>query len=550
MKRYILSSLFAVILLFASSCNDYLDMTPTNSNSDKMIYANAEYTGLAINRFYHFFDVMGQFDTGQSSVGLTEGMTETLKYGCTTLNAHMWFANGVAYGTEVTDAHSVAYFLGQWDNLYSYISEVNVALSNIEKYGTYDAKQKTVYIGECRLLRGFLYFELLKRHKQCVLRTENLEVDYQNNIPLSSETDCWEFVYQDMKFAAANLPDKSADGRLTNGAAYGLLSRAMLYAERWQDAFDAAKSVIDLNLYDLTDDYQTAWSKTRVDGNTESIIEYEYNFNGVTHSFDNNFTPGGDAGTVQSGLGTPTQEMVEQYESKTGTKIDWSMWHTANATTQTPPYDQLEPRFAATIIYNGCTWKGRTMNTTIEGGKDGYIAWREKPQTGGKTTTGYYLRKLVNENHDLTVNSKSTQPWIALRYAEVLLNYAEAACHLNKATEAKWALNDKIRHRVSLPAKGSSGEALLAAVRQERRIELAYEGQLYWDMRRWKLADKEYSGKRVHGFRIEKIAGELVYNYVDCDGQDRFFSPKLYQIALPTSEMDNNTAVHQFDVWK
>ena len=139
---------------------------------------------------------------------------------------------------------------------------------------------------------------------------------------------------------------------------------------------------------------------------------------------------------------------------------------------------------------------------------------------------------------------------IALRYSEVLLNYAEAACHLGKDAEAKKALNDQIRNRVGLPAKQLNGVDLLDAVRHERKVELAYEGQLLWDMRRWKLAAAEYSNYRVHGMQITKVAGELVYTYVECDDQDRVISQKLYQIPIPTSELDNNIAVQQFDVWK
>jgi hypothetical protein len=491
MKKYTLLSLIACVALLLNSCNSYMDLTPTNSQSDKMLFADANYTELAVNRFYHFIDAMGQFDVGQSSVGLTEGMTETLKYGCTTLNTHMWFANQIAYAEDGLPASTAAFFLGSWDLLYGYISQVNIAIRNIDKYAAYDDATKTRLLAECRFFRGWLYFEILKRSKQCILRTEDLDNTYQYNMPLSSEADCWQYVYDELEFAATNLPETSATGRLTKYAAYGMLSRAMLYAERWQDAFDAASAVIKSGKYSLTADYKTAWSTTAAQGNTESIIEYQYNLSGVTHSFDLNFSPGGDAGIVTGALGTPTQEMVEMYEKANGTQVDWSEWDnaTTTATTATPPYDELEPRFAETIIYNGCTWKGRTMNiTTDAASKDGYIAWKEKPQTGGKTTTGYFLRKLVDETHDMSVNDRATSPWIALRYAEVLLNASEAAYHISgKEADARTYMN-QVRARVNLPQRNYSGTDLLAAIQHERKVELAFEGQLYWDMRRWKLS--------------------------------------------------------------
>src|SRR5574344_415190 len=292
MKKYTLLSLIACVALLLNSCNSYMDLTPTNSQSDKMLFADANYTELAVNRFYHFIDAMGQFDVGQSSVGLTEGMTETLKYGCTTLNTHMWFANQIAYAEDGLPASTAAFFLGSWDLLYGYISQGNIAIRNIDKYAAYDDATKTRLLAECRFFRGWLYFEILKRSKQCILRTEDLDNTYQYNMPLSSEADCWQYVYDELEFAATNLPETSATGRLTKYAAYGMLSRAMLYAERWQDAYDAASAVIKSGKYSLTADYKTAWSTTAAQGNTESIIVYQYDVSGVIHCFDINFSPG------------------------------------------------------------------------------------------------------------------------------------------------------------------------------------------------------------------------------------------------------------------
>ena len=122
-----------------------------------------------------------------------------------------------------------------------------------------------------------------------------------------------------------------------------------------------------------------------------------------------------------------------------------------------------------------------------------------------RTTTGYYLRKLVDEKHTDLQTNKSTQPWVAIRLAEVYLNKAEALYRLNKTAEALSYVN-KIRERVGLPQKqGLIGEDLFKAIRQERKVELSYEGLLYWDMLRWRLADKEYNNYRVHGLSLIHI---------------------------------------------
>lgn len=166
----------------------------------------------------------------------------------------------------------------------------------------------------------------------------------------------------------------------------------------------------------------------------------------------------------------------------------------------------------------------------------------------GRTTTGYYLRKMLNEGY--TDYSKAcTQPWIAIRLAEVILNHAEA-CYMLGADGANDDLR-QIRERVGLPYSNKSGEALMAAIRQERKIELYCEGHHYWDMRRWKLAHTAYSGQnsRVHGLKIEKQGAEFIYTYVDCDRKDRLFEEKLYRIPLPETELSNNSAVKQFPEW-
>ncbi len=105
--------------------------------------------------------------------------------------------------------------------------------------------------------------------------------------------------------------------------------------------------------------------------------------------------------------------MVESYEDKNGNKVDWSEWH--GTTTKEPPYDQLEPRFAATIIYRGCTWKGRVMDCSVGGTNGAFMAYREQSYSYGKTTTGYFLRKLLDEKLIDVKGTKSSQAWVEIR---------------------------------------------------------------------------------------------------------------------------------------
>lgn len=556
MKKYIKLALvlMGVSLVGCSDWDSFLDTTPTGSVSDKLVWSKPEYAELNINSFYHIIDALGQFDTAQTAVGISEGMTDILKYGSTSLNTHMWFANEMAY-MSAPSASSASYYLGNWSWAYGKLTSLNQALSNLHEYKENFTEQEwNRFTAEVRFFRGWVYFELMKRYEEIIIYDYDM-TQIKANMPLSPEKDGWDMVEKDLLYASEHLPSITAAGsRVSKEAADALLSRAMLYAERWDVAAKAAKRVIDSNNFSLTEDYTTAWSKTRAQGNTESILEYEYNREGVTHNFDDNFTPGGDPGRVLGALGNPTQEMVESYElaGGKGTYPDWSAWHSGKAVSDTPPFDQLEPRFAATILYNGCEWKGRTIEP-YDGGADGYMEWKVKPINEGKTVTGYFLRKLVDESHDLSAYSRSTQPWISIRYAEVLLNYAEAAVKGSDATLKSDAINklNEVRGRVGLQKLNLSGDKLKEAIYRERKVELAYEGQYYWDMRRLQKAEKEFSNYRVHGLRVDKVGEDrFTYTYIDCDGQDRYFPSKLYRVPLPQDELDGNSEVDQYLEWR
>ena len=544
----------ALAVLTLSSCNDFLDTTPSDRVSDKLVWTSTEYTDLYINNFYEYLSVYGQFGSAQFNGNLTEGLTNTFKYGSTSPGSKAGDSNDyVFYPDKLMPSGNL---MNIWDGTYTRIRRINEFLESQKAYSTYSEEVNARYEAQARFFRAFLYFQLAKRHTQ---GTENgglilhLSLDMQKNTPLSSAEAVWEQIYTDLDFAAKNLPESwpSADsGRITKYGAYAFMSRAMLYAERWTDAKDAADKVINSGKYFLTEKYADSYKG----GNTESIIQFAYNgVTGPSHTFDKDYVPYGDYAMAESdeygGKGTPTQEMVEYYETKDGKKVDWTEWH--SSTTATPPYDQLEPRFHATVIYPGCQWKGVTIMPT-ENGKNGrFMMFRADQYPNGRTVTGYYLRKLLDENHTtdlVTIGGSHT--WVELRLAEVYLNRAEALYRIGGNDENAMADVNKVRSRVGLPA--STNKDVFAAIRQERLVELAYEGHLYWDMRRWELAHQEYNNYRCHGLKVAgpSADGKYTYTYVDCDLQDRYFINKMYIFPIPTSETNNNSAVEQFVEWK
>lgn len=547
MKSKILSVCLLGAALNFTSCNDFLDMTPSDGPTDKIVWSKVEYAELAINNFYHYINYFGSFNTGQCSAGMTEGLTELFKYGSTTYNAYMYIPNEIAYGGSVLSANYAASYLGNWSDAYEYVRRVNEGIYNMKKYSSFDSETSNRLLAEMRFFRGMLYFDLVKRYKEVIIYDEDLD-KIQKDKALSSEAEGWDFVQKDLEFAGEHLPvDKISNGRLTSGAAYGLLSRAMLYAERWDVVKNASEKVMAMG-YELESSYADAFKSA----NKEAILQYSFDKSGVTHGFDNYYAPGGDralnGNDMTGGYGTPTQEMVESYElAQTGGFPDWTEWHNPEGTRETPPYQLLEERFHATVLYNGSVWKGRTVEPFI-GGTDGWCTWKVDPTPDGRTTTGYYLRKMVDESHDFSEFTKCTQPWIAIRYAEVLLNYAEACYHTNDPSSANAKINE-LRGRVNLPEIKKSGDELMAAIRQERKVELAYEGFYYWDMKRWKLAETAFSGNRTHGLKVEKVGGAFKYSYVECDTENRNFPAKMYRIPLPQSELSNNALVSQYPEW-
>jgi len=537
MKKIFKITILATMVAGFSSCNDWLDLTSTDSLSSKTVWEDESSADLYVNGFYTYLNKYGQFGSLQFSSSLTESLTDAFKYGSYALGHKAGHPNNYVFNPSVITSASC--FYDCWDDAYEQIRRMNQFLDSMKKYSVFSAEQNTEWEAQTRFFRAFVYFQLAKRHGGVILYTSLDEMSKDK--ARSTEEETWNLIVSDLDYAIENLPESwasSADkGRVTKYAALAFKSRAMLYAQRWQDAYDAADAVIKSNVYGLVDDY----SKACAGNNKEAILEFDYNVSGPYHTFDRDYCPLSD-GFQYGGLGTPTQEMVECYEKADGTKMNWTPYHSATATR--PPYEDLEPRFKASIIYPGCTWKGNVMQNSVNGTYGMFMAYRAQPYTYGYTTTGYYLRKLMNESHKDINGVYSTQPWVELRYAEVLLNKAEAAYRLNKTSEAQEAMN-AVRARVNLPAKYLTGNEWFKDYRNERKVELAYEGQLFWDMRRWKLAHTEYNNYRCHGF---KIAGST-YEYIDVDYQDRKFLEKTYVLPVPDEELQNNSLIVQYDEW-
>lgn len=530
-----------------NACNDFLTPDPTDKYSEKVGFSSEENTKLYVNSFYPILSSYGLF--GDRYLGgsmYVDGLTDIEKTAGSTIGSNGAIANLYATtpGLITTDQNA----LDIWTNAYYNIRLINEFLDGIGSATAYNDSIKSIFQAEAHFFRGYLYFLLMRNHGSVIL-IKDLTSD--KNHPRNTADECWDFIESEFDYAVRYLPKMwpAGDaGRVTKGAAHAMKSRAMLYAERWQNAYNAASAVLSLandGLYELNTDYSKA-IKSYFSNNKEAILEYKYSYPLLTHNFDFIASPGGDnvgyGGDIQ-----PTQELVESYEKAGGGTVDWSAWH-GNNVSITPPWETLEPRFHATVLYNGCSWKGRKIEP-FEGGKDGWVAY--PPAVGsnkGASVTGYFLRKYVDESHTDLVNIKSSQTLVEIRLAEVYLNFAEAAYHLNKTADANNGIN-AVRHRVGLPELNLSGTDLLNQIKKERKLELAFEGQRYWDLRRWKDAVNILSGLYVHGLKPVSNGSSFTYDYITCDELPRQFPEKFYAFPVLSTERANNPSCEQISGW-
>lgn len=290
MKKNILKCCVAALVLAGGvSCTDLLDMTPTNLVSDKTMWEKTETAEWAVNSLYTYvYSVMAN----QSVVGLTESLTDMMKYGSYNYNSLAFVPSEFAYGEDHTiKATYVNAYMGYWGTRYSQITKINEAYSNLKKYGKMSDTDKTRLEAEIRFMRAYVYFDLVKRYKEVIIYDENMDAIVKDKA-LSTEEQAWDFIQADFDFAADKLPVKEdAKGRLDRGAAYAMLTRTMLYAKRYDAVISASEAIAKLG-YDLEKKYSDSYSKTVASGNVEAILQYLFNrAENITHLFDFYYTP-------------------------------------------------------------------------------------------------------------------------------------------------------------------------------------------------------------------------------------------------------------------
>lgn len=541
MKK-ILNMLLSCAML--AGCID-LDRMPLDTISDKAVFEDEALTQAYMYNIYGYMPcgygvstVPGTDIVRTGGLGLTDlldGSTDLLR------SPSMWNeSNGVMIPGTISAAYNP---LEVWANRYEVIRKVNNLLSNTGEDSALDKDFLSRVRAEARFVRAFMYFDLVRRYGAVPLIEELQDYDDPQalQVPRDPVEDIYDFIYEELKDIAENGLPAAAEmtaadmGRASSEAAWALNGRAMLFAERWKESAECSAKVIESGYHSLNPDYNALFQSKG--GDREVIFEVLFDGLNKGHAADLLYMPP----SLDNGWGAqscPTQELVDSYEMLDGSKFDWSNpEHAAN------PYEGRDKRLQWSIIVDGAEFKGKVIRTAYLEPDDG-LGLVER------TNTGYYIRKFLDETlpfEKLVGYGGSSTSWKEIRLAEVLLNYAEALNELNQGPDPEGNAYEavrRVRERAGLPGlpEGLDYSAFKERIVQERKVELAFEGHRFWDLRRWRMAEEVLNDKYFHGIRItEDDDGNKIYDVFEVNSVPRqVFLEKHYLMPINQGEIEKN----------
>lgn len=615
MKKSIKILILLTFMVLPFSCNtDFLDTTPVAQVADKTTWADGPLSQAFVFGVYSNLGY-GGFEEQMLAAYTDEAMFTHAGRGINTFTE----------GTESASSLGWRSSTYEWNSMYGAIRAANVAITNLQT-ASFTTIDKDMLLGESHFLRAYFYHQLLRFYGgfPIINKLYGLNEDY--TIARSTFKESVDFIVSDLDKAAQLLNGKSMDpGRASKLAAQALKSRVLLYAAsdlhdmttasgkssvisgfankellgytsgdrtaRWQAAKDAAKAVLDAaSGYKLS--FSAPVSATEGKANYVALsmaggsatsdksavnelifqrtatglykVEDNWPLGGLHHGINN-----GPNGYHNWAGNTPVQQLVDDYEMMDGSKFNWN-----DPAVATDPYSNRDPRFYATVLFDGATWKPRPSDVaTIDpvdqiqtgyyadgkGGKLNGVDTRESAiENWNGSRTHYYVRKFIDPDPAVVDNQSGFQlvPWPFIRYTELVFNYAEACIELGLDAEAKTWLN-KIRFRAGMPAITDIGTALRDRYRNERRIELAYEEHRYHDARRWMIASTTL-GRGIKSILVDatlKIGASpnvpykydrTKYNYTykvedNTSNETRTWVDKMYYRPIARDEINKNS---------
>lgn len=598
------------LLVMTAACNDdFTSITPLSEVSEESVWSDAGLAEAAVTGAYNGLGAGGLDEQMLASLTDEAIFTHTGR-GINTINESRSNSADTGWINNTWD----------WNNMYGYIRDVNLAITNLADGRIEDEDLVNRLLGEAHFLRAYYYHQLVRFYGGVPLLDTPLDLDSDYNIPRNTFAECVDFIVADAEMAFSLLDGRGMDsGRANATAALALKARILLYAasdlhdyptasansevlagysnpeliaytsgdqqQRWVAARDAVKTALDYSSAGYKFGLTTPVS---LEEGEQNYIDIFLSRNGGEadviweRQYVENTGPGRRIGLFNGPNGyhnwagnAPIQNLVDDYAMSDGSEFDWD-----NPVHAAAPYDNREPRFYATILYDGADWKPRPSDVTerdpanqIQTGQyeingSGEVTThfgldtRQSPvEDWNGTRTGYYMKKFVEPDPGFVDQTGfQTIPWPFFRETGLVLNYVETLLETgDEATAVSWL--NQIRFRVGLPAVTESGDALMEVYRNERRIELVYEEHRYHDARRWMIAPTTLGAPAV---RIQ-VTGALkpganvsTYKYdpanydysyvtapVDPGFENRLWLDKTYFVPIRIAELNADTALIQ-----
>jgi hypothetical protein len=553
MKKILYFALLCCLVMPVSCKKDYLSKVPLEGPSDASFYSNQDELMLGLFGCYKALNFEAK---AQRPWPVILDVTTDIDW-----NRSNHAMQDIGKGSHASNNASTLIF---WREYYQGIGRCNFLLDNIDRVKDKVSPQVYAQVkAEARFLRAINYHYLIEMFGGVPLITHTVKLE-EAQMARNTKKEVADFVIKEMDEAAKDLPltvDAKSTGRATKGAALAIKARTALYNEDWVIAAEAAKAVMDLNVYKLHPDFGQLFTYAG-QNSTEIIFALQYLKGVLTHATPN-FLTSRMAGGVSNEI--PPQSMVDSYGMKDGLPIDKSPLYDPKA-----PFKNRDPRLGYTIVVPNSI----LFNIQFETHPDSLKVWNynttpatrvaNQDATNAFATYSGYLYRKYTDITDMADDENSDMNLILVRYAEVLLIYAEAKIEANQVDESVYAAINLVRQRptVNLPAIAAGSktrEELRAIVRVERKCEFAMEGLRLFDIRRWKIAEKVMPGPLLGRIPREFLSnapkidenGTADYSTVTNSSkmrliETRTFNPKRdYLFPIPNIEILTNTKLVQ-----
>jgi len=509
-------------VLFLSGCSkEFTEKYSLTNIPEETFWKTEQDAILAINAIY---DVLQ--DRAAYSGSLNDGPSGLTQYdglGDNCFNNYKFEGPGNFMEGNITPAHSL--FAGLWASSYRGIFRANDALEKIPTIPSISDTKRAQLMAQVYFLRGLFYFNLAVYYREVPIVLKNRDIN-DRNIKKSTYAEVSTQVVKDLTDAIAALPDSypaAQYGYATKGAALGLLARFHLYNKDYQGVLDATAPMLTMG-YTLHNNYAQLF--TEVGEQTKEIV-FSVRFLQDAQSNNGELFSATFLGAPRINM-QPMPNLVKDFYCTDGKPITTSpLYNPGTPANNSPQKLNRDPRLLASVIFRN----------------DIFLIDLNRAYTGN-TATGYgqkkYIRNTSVSASGIQAFSPGGQDFYVIRYADVLLMRAEALIELNQLSGA-YSLINQVRARVSMPSietaegPGRTQAQLRDIVRHERRVELAFEGLRYYDLKRWGLLQQAYNAAIA-----DNVAG---YRPV-------FQSGKAGVFPIPESELNANWTIWQNPAWQ